>query len=269
MATPNKTTKTTKTTTPPSQQAVATYDWGSTGVTGFENTKADDLGIPFLQIVQKGSPEVDKTHPNYATKKIEGCEPGDIINTITRQIVGSDGNPAVFIPCSYERAFVEWKSRESGGGMVRQHATDAILSQTKRDENNRDVLPNGNVIVTTGYFLGLLVNTHEDGTVSYDKCVLSMTSTQLKKARLWLNMMMSIKVPGPNGTKITPPMFSHKYNLSTIVEQNAEGSWFGWLIESAGMLTNPDVITLAVDTAKQVAAGRRPQLSAPSDNVPM
>lgn len=264
MALPQKTTKSATSVKPPVKAAseAVTYDWSAHEATGFEKTKTEDLGIPFLVILQKGSAEVDRTHKDHSTKKIEGAEAGDIINTVTRKVISTDGEPAFFIPCSYERVFIEWKPRESGGGMVRQHLSDSILQEcTRNAEDNRDYLPNGNIIVTTGCFFGLLVG--EDGNL--EKCVISMSSTQLKKARLWLNMMMQIKVDGPNG-RITPPMFSHKYSLATTPEQNKDGSWYGWHIESAGMLKDSAVIQEAAGVAKQMAAGARPQLAESSSS---
>ena len=255
--------KQTKATTKPAEPVV---DWQNMGVDGFERTRTEDFGIPFLAIVQDGSPEVKKSHPQYATKKIEGAEAGSIINTVTRQVLNPDGQPVIFVPCSYERMYVEWKPRDEGGGFVRQHVNDAILSQCKRNEDdNRDYLPNGNVIVTTAYFFGLVLDEEGNGT----QAVISMTSTQLKKARMWLNMAQSIRLNGPNG-KYMPPLFSHKYALTTVPENNDSGSWMGWHIETAGMLNTVALIDQAKEVAKKMSAGNRPQIApAKTDEVPI
>lgn len=240
------------------------YDWSQAGATGFEHTRTEDLGIPFLQIVQKGSPEVDKSHKDYPTKKIAGAEVGSIINSVSRQIVGGESEPAIFVPCSYERMFVEWKARDSGGGMVKQHSNDSILSSCTRNEQGRDELPNGNIIVTTAYFFGLSLVEGEDPA----KVMISMSSTQLKKARMWLNMAMQLRVPGPNGP-MPAPLFSHKYALTTVAEQNDQGSWMGWHIETAGIINQQSLIEEAIGVAKQVRSGARPQIAAPKDDVPI
>lgn len=256
---------------PPAAPAV---NWASYEATGFERTTTADLGIPFLTIVQKGSPEIDKTHKDYASKKVDGVEVGDIINTLKRKILSKniDGHavPVIFIPCAYERLFVEWKPRSSGGGFVRQHSSDAILSQCKRnEEDNRDYLPNGNTIVTTAYFYGLCITEDDDGTEVRDQVIIGMTSTQLKKARMWLNMAQQIRVNGPDGKPMMPPLFSHRYALTTIPENNADGSWMGWHIETAGMLTNQALITEAADVSKTMKQGYRPQLAQSTQDVPM
>lgn len=248
------------------QQAEPQVDWSQYGATGFERTSTDDLGIPFLIIVQKGSPEVDRTHKDFATKKIEGVEAGCIINTVTREILHQpEGDPVIIIPCAYERQYVEWKPRDQAGGFVRQHSNPAVLNECKRNEKNQDVLPSGNIVITTGYFVGLIKSRE-----IWEKVIIAMTSTQLKKARLWLNMMMAIK---SNGQPL--PMFSHKYALNTIVEQNQQGSWFGWHIEGAGMNTDMKLITEASEVSKRTVGGTRPLLGAPTsaasddDKIPM
>lgn len=246
------------------KQQPVQVDWSQYGATGFEKTSAEDLGIPFLAIVQKGSPEVDRTHKDYATKKIEGAEAGCVINTVTRNIVHSpDSDPVIFIPGAYEKLFVQWKARDTGGGFVRQHTNPAVLNECVRNEKNQDVLPNGDLVVTTGYFFGMV----KVGDDEWERAIISMTSTQLKKARMWLNMMMAIK---SNGRPL--PMFSHKYALTTVAEQNASGSWFGWHIEGAGMCTSQQLISEAAEIAKKISTGARPQLGPPAattDDVPM
>jgi hypothetical protein len=77
--------------------------------------------------------------------------------------------------------------------------------------------------------------------------VISFSSTQLKKARGWLSQMMSIKLEGKAG-KFTPPMFAFKYLLSSVLEQNAKGKWFGWKIERGEILKPADKNLL--DTAR-------------------
>jgi hypothetical protein len=247
--------------------AVTTYDWGAVQTTGFENVSKEDLGIPFLVVLQKGSPEVDRTHPDYATKAIKGAEAGDIVNTISRQIlykVGSE-NPLRFIACGFEKLFVEWKDRESGGGMVRAHRDPNIVNECNRNERGQDILRNGNIIVTTAYFYGLVI-TDTDRIPA----IIGMSSTQLKKSRLWLNMMSAIKVQTSKGL-ITPPMFSHIYSLTTVPEANEKGSWFGWKISCLGQVNDPVMIAEAIETSKRATSGQRTALPPPpqeNESVP-
>ena len=253
--------------TPQVTSNAAAYDWSKSGIpSGFEQVQRDDLGIPFLVILQKGSPEVDKTNPDYPAKKIEGAEAGDIINSLSREIYGRQGKPMVFVPCSFEKLYVEWTPREAGGGMVKMHKSAAILNECTRNARGQDELRNKNIIVTTAYFYGLTLRGQERVA-----CVIGMSSTQLKKSRQWLNMMMSIKLNGANGP-YTPPMFSHTYLLSSQAESNEKGSWMGWLIQTQGPISDPVLIADAIQTSQRAAAGQRAALPPPSseekDDVP-
>lgn len=243
----------------PEAQAPAAIDWSKyqNQPTGFEHVNREDLGIPFLSICQKGSPEVDKSSPEHALKKIEGIQVGDVFNTLTRQIVYVNGeDPLIFIPCGYRKQYVEWKPRNSGGGFVRAHSDAAILNEiVTRNEKNEDVLRNGNNLVTTAYFFGFIPQESGEPTL----VVIGMTSTQLKQARFWLNLMSGIRV-GP--ARMTPPMFSHEYSLSTSVENNEKGSWMGWKIAVRGMVSDANLVAESVKVAAKLAAGDRGLLGA-------
>lgn len=249
------------TTVPPSKPEPDPIDWSQyAGNDGYAKTTTEDLGIPFLTILQKGSPEVDRTHKNHQAKKIPGAQAGCIINSVTRTIIYTpEEEPAIVVPCFYEKHYVEWKPRESNGGFVKQHPNPSILENCTRNEKNQDILPNGNLIVTTAYFLALLQNENDT-----EKVVISMTSTQLKKARAWLNMMMAIK---QNGRPL--PMFSHKYAISTMIDQNANGSWYGWQIAGVGPVTDRALLEEAVSIVKKMSVVNPPQISNTTDDVPL
>ena len=237
-----------------------TIDYEAMAKEGFEGVKADDMGTPFLSIVQKLSPQLNAKHAKY----IEDVEEGCIINTATGEIIGGEEDAVIVIPCGYQKMYVEWKPRESGGGFVMAHPDVSILSECTKNDRNQDILKNGNLIATTAYFFCMYET--KDGT--WSKAVIGFTSTQLKKSRQWLTMMASIKFDGSNG-KFTPPMFSHKYAIVTVPEKNAGGEWYGWKIESAGMVNDAKLIDSARETKQLVGAGIVKQLEAhESDELP-
>lgn len=230
----------------PQSEEVAAYDWNNyQGNTGLENLGQQDLGIPILTIVQKGSAEFDEDHEDHATKKIEGVKVGDIINTVTREILfTTGGQPVKVVPYFYKLVYLEWKPKSAGGGIVQTHTNPSILSSATRDpQTSKDVLPNGNNIVTTAYYF---VRVLRDGHPPED-ALLTLTSTQLKKSRIWLNMMRGFT--GPNGNAL--PMFHRAYYLSTVGESNAKGTWRGWKIEPAPHpLADVELINSLVNAVK-------------------
>jgi hypothetical protein len=212
------------------------YDFSGDAGAGFENVRPDDLSIPFLVILQDGSPEVKKTHPDYATKGIKGAVAGHIMNSLTKQIYNPnvDTDKVTFIPCFYQKLWVEWKDRQKGaGGIVKSHPDDRLLGNTRKNDKGQDVLPNGNILNTTAYFFGMVIVDDEP-----IRCVIGLTSTQLKKARQWLSMATSIKFDGPQG-KFTPPLFAHRYNLSAVPENIEEARTIQQQSRAGAMKLNP------------------------------
>jgi len=67
-----------------------------------------------------------------------------------------------------------------------------------------------------------------------------MASTQLKKARRLLTLSTSEKIRRSDGTEFTPPLYYRAYDLTTVPESNAEGSWMGWHIERGPSLPDLD-----------------------------
>ena len=256
------------TTAAPAQaQTQAVVNWDNyTGVTGLENVQQSDLGIPFLTILQSKSAEVDKTHKDYATKKMEGAEAGDIINTVARRVIAKAEKAFIrVIPAFYEKTYVEWK--QNRGGLVKVHRNPAIMDEvTGRDEKNQPILKNGNLILETASFYVLLLN--DDGSTT--PAIINMASTQLKNARLWLNLATGIKV-GPQ--RITPPLFSHIYILSTVIERKDNNSWYGWKIQLGDTVTNRAYVEDAgkIVTRARLAITNTPALPAghEADEVPM
>lgn len=236
------------------EENVAAYDWDQhSGSTGLENLTNKDLGVPILQIVQKGSPEFDQDHENHATKKIEGCKVGDIFNSVSREILYTTGMPPVkVVPYFYALVYVEWRSKQNGGGIAATHTDESILRQTHRDDKNNDLLPNGNSIVTTAYMFVRLVR--ENGETN--DALMAMSSTQLKKSRLWLNMMMNFR--GGNGN--TLPMFHRCYFLTTVPESNQKGTWRGWKVEPAPMPIADANLIAGLVQAVQHASGNAAML---------
>ena len=208
---------------------------------GFENIKPEDEAIPFVKILQALSPECKKG------TRVSDAEEGDFFNTVTQEVFKGEIR---VVPCAYQKAYVEWRPRTSGGGFVKQHFDSTILDQTKKDDKNNDVLPNGNHIVTTAYHFCIIVKAEG----SYDRVVIAMTSTQLKKSRRWVSQMRALQIP-VGEKKINPPMYSHTYPMSSVPEQNDKGAWSGFAIGSPTMISTRELYESAKAFYQEVTAG--------------
>src|SRR3989337_4145684 len=96
------------------QKAMTQYQAGIND--GFEDADANSFAIPRLKILQKMSPEGDKDASEYVDK----ASAGDFFNTATGLIY--DGKAGItVIPVHFRRSFIEWVTRDEGGGFVAEH----------------------------------------------------------------------------------------------------------------------------------------------------
>ena len=214
---------------------------------GFEEATSDSYAIPFLQVLQSGSPQCKKSDGKY----IKGAEEGMIFNTVTQELFDGDKGLRI-VPCHYAQRMVEWKPRDSGGGFVGEHLpTDPIVSTTYKDDKNRDVLPNGNNLVDTRNHYVLVLG--EDGSIT--PALLAMSSTSIKTSRQWMSKMQGIKIKGPNGF-VTAPMHSRVYLLTTSARSNDKGSWFVPDVKLDSILTDKSIYQAAQEFRDAIRAGK-------------
>lgn len=220
--------------------------FGDAAGAGMENVGANDILIPRLTLLQALSPQLSEKKVEY----IEGAKVGDICDVGTGDIF----KEIVFLPVFYRKDYLEWAPRASGKGLVNVHTDPKILDQTKRDDKNRPLLPNGNLIAETAQIFGL--NMSAQGRKSF----IPLTSTQLKKARRWMTLASGERVARKDGSTFTPPLFYRTYLLTSADESNNEGDWAGWRIERGQTIVDytphwPELLQLCKDFLTQLQAG--------------
>ena len=207
---------------------------------GFEQMGANDLALPFLKVLGQLSPQVTQGDPAF----IADARPGMIFNSVTQDLF--DGQKGIeIVPCYYKLEYLEWPDRQEGANApVNTYPADSdILSQTKRDEQNLDRLPNGNYIQETASHFVLRV---EDGQPQ-ETALMSMKATQRKKSKMWNSMMRSVKEKRSDGKGFyTPALFTQRYLLNTVLEKNAKGTWYGWKISHVGPVQNQMTLDAAM-----------------------
>jgi hypothetical protein len=212
---------------------------------GFEGADSQSFAIPYLVILQKGSPQVDEDDGKF----MKDAKVGMFFNTVSQALYDS----VTVCPAYYQRMLVEWVPRDAGGGFRGAHHPSSIdLNTLERDDSGRFRMENGNALADTRYHFVLIVN--DDG--STEPCVISLTSTQIKKSKQWMTQMNSLKVTGKKGP-YTPPMSSHLYTVTSVKEENDKGSWKGWKFEMDAMLTakQAGIYVSAGDFRKMVQEG--------------
>lgn len=223
--------------------ALSMDEMGADAGGGFEGVTAKDVTVPYLAILQSGSPQVKKGDP----AQIPGAAEGDIFNTGTKEVY----KEAIrLIPCAFQKRYVEWVDRDAGGGFVASHSDEAILEQAPRGEDGKCRLPSGNVIVTTAYHYVLVLR--EDG--SFYPAIMPMSSTQLKKSRDWISLMQGLKIKTSRGL-VTPAAYSHSYKAQTTTQKNNFGTWQGWDISAPVMLPSNELYAIAKAFSQSVNEG--------------
>jgi hypothetical protein len=217
---------------------------------GLADLGREDLAMPFFKVTQPLTPEVT----DGAVKV------GMIMNSAT----GEAYETLDIIPCGYEKQYLEWTPRESGGGLKgihNQYEGPTLLSTCEKNDKGKDVLPNGNLLVPTAvhYVCAWIDNSPVLG-------IISMTSTALKKSRRWNSVMTSIKLKGKNGM-YTPPMFGNSYTAAISKESNNFGTWFNWDISLKGPVDDANLYGLCKNFYEEMKKGSV-KVKHESDDVP-
>ena len=208
---------------------------------GMDDISSKDCAIPFLSILQSNSPQLQPG------TKIEGASIGDLFNTVTNELIKA---PVDVVACAFKHCIVEW--RPDRGGFVRQHDTDEMMSQTKKNEKGKDILPNGNELVNTDYQFVLLK--HSDGRA--ERSVIAFTSTQIKKSRKWNSQKRDVQFPNAKGKMFHPPVYGVMYSLNTVPESNKLGHWMGFNISNPRIITDAELYARAKAFRAEVVGGK-------------
>lgn len=197
---------------------LATVDYGEYANAGFEATSSDDFAVPFLDILQGQSPEVES---------LASAKPGMFHNTVTDDLF--DGKTGVsIVVCGTAHEYVEWVPRAKGGGIAGRHKVDSdIVAKARQSAESFNDLKteNGNELVET-FYAYIIINLPE-GPVP---AVLSCSSTRIKPYKAMMTKANMIMVPTPDGRKVKPPLFAHKFRLTTDKRKNNDGEWHTFLV---------------------------------------
>jgi hypothetical protein len=214
--------------------ATSLVDYSAEEGLGAEGMTKDDFKIPLLRCLQSNSPQVD------GTQALEGAKAGMLFNTATNEFWDIEKTPIPFIPVYRDENYVEYIPREPyGGGFVGIRAVDDPLVMKLRKEQGRfGKLKNAEgtelngqhvptEIVQTYYIFGLFLT--PDGMVQRD--VLPFTSTQIPKYTNFATVYTNTRYPSTDNKRLVlPPLWAHRYKLSTRPEQNKKGKYRGWVI---------------------------------------
>jgi hypothetical protein len=227
---------------------------------GTSDDRRDNI-VPFLAVLQKGSPQVNEKKSGY----IQGAKPGMLFNSATQRIyeAEADGAGPTALQGFMEVCEIEWIPRAQGGGFVARHPLDTPLlnqitevanPQSPTSNRKTRMLPNGHELVTTAYHYLILTETLEP-------VVVGLTSTGMQTHRRWNTMYRNKKVRNRAGQLVVAPSFATLVRLRTFWSNNESGDWYslavddlGWTEDMESYETTRDFHKLALTGAVAAAA---------------
>lgn len=200
---------------------VALYDYGADAGSGYENQSAQDIAIPFLNVLQSNSPICSDEEAN--------ARPGMLMNSVTNELFsGKEG--IAFVPVTTRHSFVEWVPRDAGGGYVGEYAIDAPEVARARAAAGGKLgklkLDNGNDLIETFTVIGIKLD--EDGNPQ-GPMIVAASSTKIKPYRGLMTRLRTYLHPAPGGRKVQPPLFAHKVSIKTEKQSNNKGEFFNFV----------------------------------------
>lgn len=213
---------------------------------GVDNMGMDDVAVPYLYVLQTNSPQVNPDADAY----VEGAKAGMFYNNVSNEIYDGRNTGLRVIPCAYERKYVEWVPRDSGGGYVADHSIESgILSETKPNEKGIPCLGNGNLIIETAYHYVYFQNPTNG---IWEEIIIPMKSTMLKKSRRWNKTLMATLIPG---TSSQAPRWLYPYQLKTAKETKGDNTWSNLDIERLPEMVTAEQYRAAKAFAELMASG--------------
>jgi hypothetical protein len=214
--------------------ALATLDFVADSGMGLENIEKTDLALPFLKLLQSGSYETKKKHAKY----VEGAEAGMFYNTVTKKLYSGEKGIEV-IPVFYKMTYPEWAPFErSEGRPISNDRGPGIMAETTQNDQNKDVLKNGNYIEKTANHF-VIVNGDRP-----EKALMTMKSTQLTESRNWNSLMENEFELTSSGKSVPAPVFSRIYKLNS-VENLGNFTWHGYKLSMLRKIEDVGIYQMA------------------------
>lgn len=219
---------------------------------GMEEADKDSFAIPFLRVLQKISPQCDEADAQY----IKGAKGGMLYNSVTGELYKGDEG-VLFLPCAFQRRFIQWAPRGAEGGYRGEHMPEDVAEMRNNGELYEE---DGALYTSDAKGADRLVDTRSHfGIVVEEKgnsqVVMPLASTQIKKSKQLMSMLSSAKVKTKKGL-VTPPTWMNKIRITTVLESNDQGSWYGVKFTHEGFINDADLYVAGKSFHDTIVAGQ-------------
>lgn len=211
-----------------------------------DDTDVEDLSMPRIRILQSNSEQTKKSN---TAEYVKGAEEGDFFNTLTSELFKAEKG-VFFVPVKRRIVYLEWRDQSVGGGLVNNYGEDPtayLNANINEDGRKLGSQPNTEIVKTYDFF-GYV---YDNDKKTFSEVVLSMSKTQVKKAKKFNAMIRSLS-DKKTGKQL--PEYAGVYKLTTVPESNDKGSWFNYEINFVGFtLALPEVGKTIYSKAKDFA----------------
>lgn len=234
----------------------APIDFARDAGAGLEGAGMESFAIPMLLVLQKGSPQVDEA----SGKLVAGAKAGMFYESIGDAL--TDGKTGIqMVPCAYRRTFLRWSADDAYQGEIPpEEVSRRQLAGTIAEYEGRLYVTNAagkidpkisdRVQDVRNHYVLIL----DQKTGDWRQALLSLRSTQIKKSRMLMTALASVKMKTETGT-IMPPTYANVVRATTAPESNDRGSWFGWQFKLEGFVTDPELYAAAKKFHQAITAG--------------
>ena len=123
--------------------------------------------------------------------------------------------------------YLEFIPIDDGGGLSgKLDPNDPVIRQAVRDDNNKDMLPNGHELVKSAQHYVYVI---DQETGSYQQAILGMQSTSLKVSRGW-NTQIKMQTARIDDRLIKLPSFGTMASLVQLRKQRDSYTWCRWSV---------------------------------------
>jgi len=225
---------------------VPAFSFGADIGTGMEGADKDSFAIPFLRVIQSGSPQVKRTEAQYNPDAKEGM----LVNSVTGELF----DEVIIVPCAFQRRFIRWGGEGTPDkgkykGELYPEDVTAMKAEGKVIEYDGKYSLEGDELTDTRSHYVMIIT--ENGA---SQALFPLTSTQIKKSKQLMSIMSAIKVK-VDGKMVTPPTWFNKIKVTTVPEHNDLGSWMGVKFEAVGFVEDKELFDAGTAFHETVAAG--------------
>lgn len=196
---------------------------------GWDNVTSADIAIPFLNLLQDGSPQVKKS----SAARLDGAEAGFFVDSVSNDLF--DGEKGiVVIPVLTQIKIVEWIPYDDGGagkGPVGIHEFNSPIHQAAQARAQGDITKmvseDGSTELKETFYMYALILREEDDVEPVNAGM--MIAFSKSKVKPYRNGMARINMVPGSRTEL--PLFCNRLRLTSVPDSGQGNDFFNVKLE--------------------------------------